>query len=97
MKTTVSKSDFIREFKDFNRVSNFGYDGLVALYEYLTELEDDTGEELELDVIALCCDLYRHESIEEYNSNYDTDHRSFEDIDELVCAINASAFITYAH
>jgi hypothetical protein len=97
MKTTVSKSDFVREFKDFNRVSNFGYDGLEALYEYLTELEGATGEELELDVIALCCDMYRHESIEEYNSNYDTDHRSFEDIDELVCAINDTAFITYAH
>jgi hypothetical protein len=97
MKTTVTKSDFIRAFKDFNRVSNFGYDGLEALYEYLTELEGDTGEELELDVIALCCDLYRHDSIEEYNANYDTDHRSFNDIDELVCAINDTAFITYAH
>jgi hypothetical protein len=97
MKTSVSKSDFIREFNDYGRVSNFGIDGLEALYDYLTELEDDTGEELELDVIALCCDFNRYDSIELYNADYNTDYKNFQDIDELACAINDTAFITYAH
>jgi hypothetical protein len=97
MKTTVSKSDFIREFNDYGRVSNFGIDGLDALYEYLTELEWETGEDYELDVIALCCDFNRYDSIELYNADYNTDYESFEDIDELACAINDAAFITYAH
>jgi hypothetical protein len=97
MKTSVSKSDFIREFNDYGRVSNFGCDGLEALYEYLTELEWETGEDYELDVIALCCDFNRYDSIELYNADYNTAHGSFGDIDELACAINDNAFITYAH
>jgi len=36
-----------------NRKTNFSYEGLEILFEYLEELEESTGEEIELDVIAL--------------------------------------------
>jgi hypothetical protein len=55
MKTTV----YLNEFRDyFNKIrpNNFSYEGLGVLYDYLLEYEDSTGEELDLDVIALCCD-----------------------------------------
>lgn len=56
MKTTVSRYDFERAFADANRKENFSYEGLGLLFDYLEELEADTGQELELDVIALCCE-----------------------------------------
>jgi hypothetical protein len=56
MKTYISQYDFRRAFQEC-RPDNFSYDGLKVLFEYLEEYEMDTGDELELDVIGLCCDF----------------------------------------
>lgn len=56
MKTTVNFSDFVDAFRVYEREDNFSYEGKRALFDYLEQLEEDTGEEMELDVIALCCD-----------------------------------------
>jgi len=55
MKTTISFYDFRREFEQC-RPDNFSYEGLAALFSYFEEVEESTGEEIELDVIAICCD-----------------------------------------
>lgn len=57
MYTQVTQSDFIDAFRTMNRMDNFSYDGLVALYEWFEQYEEDTGERIELDVIAICCDF----------------------------------------
>ena len=57
MKQTINSSDFIDAFRAHGRQNQFSYDGLRALFEYLEEMEDGMGGELELDVIALCCDF----------------------------------------
>ena len=56
MKTTVTCSDFVDAFRHAGREDQFTVAGRKALFDYLEELENDTGTELELDVIALCCD-----------------------------------------
>lgn len=56
MKTTLTVSDFRDAFRLYDRIDQFSYSGLGALFGYLVELEADTGEEMELNVIALCCD-----------------------------------------
>jgi hypothetical protein len=56
MKTYISQYDFRRAFQEC-RPDNFSYEGLKVLFEYLEEYEMDIGEELELDVIGLCCDF----------------------------------------
>ena len=97
MYTTVTKSDFIDAFAAHGRLSQFEYDGLCALFEYLDDLETQGGEPIELDVIDLCCDFQRFEDIADYNDQYGTEYASVDDIDELACFINDSAFICYAH
>ena len=54
MKQTVSVSDFLREFREYGREDQFSREGLEALYDYLEEFSEDTGTEVELDVIGLC-------------------------------------------
>lgn len=54
MKQTVNENMFIEEFQTI-RPNQFSYAGLRALFAHLEELET-MGEEMELDVIALCCD-----------------------------------------
>ena len=71
MKTTVSSYDFERAFIDCNRENNFSYAGKKALFDYLEEYEEETGEEIELDVIALCCEYTEYENVEEFVKNYD--------------------------
>ena len=71
MKQSVNMYDFERAFKNFER-DNFSYDGLKALFEYLEQLGDDIGEEIELDVIALCCEYMEYDSLKEYNDDYGT-------------------------
>jgi len=72
MKTTVSIYDFRDAFRQYGRADNFSYDGLRVLFKFLEEYEDSTGSEVELDVIALCCE-YSEETPEEIAQNYGVD------------------------
>jgi hypothetical protein len=56
MKTTVNFSDFVDRFRELDREDQFTYCGKRALFDYLESYEEDCGEEIELDVISLCCD-----------------------------------------
>jgi hypothetical protein len=71
MKTTVSVYDFHQAFKEI-RPTNFSYAGLNILYDYFEEYERDTGEELELDVIAICCD-FTEDTWQNIAESYDID------------------------
>lgn len=58
MKQTIDCHYFIREFESYEgRAKQLGgREGLRMLFDYLREIERDTDEEIELDVIGLCCD-----------------------------------------
>ncbi len=77
MKTTVSSYDFVNAFDQCGRSDQFSRAGRFALFEYLESIEDDTGEEMELDVIALCCDFSEYptakKAAEEYGWEADAD------------------------
>jgi len=67
------ESLFISRFEDYKRVvtsenpnGNFTYRGLRFLFEYLDNLSEDTGEDIKLDVIALCCDYNEYNDYNEY-------------------------------
>ena len=55
MKETVDIHRFRAAFAEL-RPDNFSRPALAALFDYLDQLEQDLGEEQELDVIAICCD-----------------------------------------
>jgi len=69
MKTQVSFSQFCDSFGESYK-DNFSYYGKQALYDYLEELEADTGEEIELDAVALCCDYAEYATALEATENY---------------------------
>lgn len=76
MHIQVTETMFKDEFKSI-RPDNFTNEGLSALYEWFTELEKDTGEPMELDVIAICCE-FSQEPLDEVLENY-----GFESMEEL--------------
>ena len=80
MKQTVNLSAFMDAFHAYKRYDQFGYTALQILFDYLEDMEQDTSEELELDVISLCCD-YSVDSVADIASNYDIDLSECEDDD----------------
>jgi|TARA_A100001391_G_scaffold202479_1_gene192208 hypothetical protein len=70
MKKTINEFEFVQAFDDHMRSSNFSRAGRVALYEYLTEMERIHGEEIELDVIALCSEFTEYETVDELIEAY---------------------------
>ena len=81
MKKTITKSEFIDEFRNSETYKNsFTYDGLSALYDYFERLEEDIGEEIELDIISICCEFSEYESAleaaQEYGYNNDEQNES---------------------
>ena len=70
MKQTMNEFDFKNEFKKI-RPDNFSYDGLTALYDYLTQYEENCDTELEFDPIAYCCEYTEFDSFEDVKINYD--------------------------
>jgi hypothetical protein len=64
MKQTVNKSMFMDAFRTL-RPDSFSYEGLSTLFDYLESYEEELGEEIELDVIALCCDYSEYANIAE--------------------------------
>ena len=94
MKQSVNMYDFERAFKNFER-DNFSYDGLKALFEYLEEYGDGMGEEVELDVIALCCEYMEYDSLKEYNDDYGTKYSEIDAIqdDTTLIKIDDNSFI----
>jgi hypothetical protein len=82
MKTTVSRYDFERAFVDADRKENFSYEGLGLLFDYFESYEEETGQEIELDVIAICCD-YNEDTPESIANNYWSVDDLTEDPDQL--------------
>ena len=73
MKDTITESSFINNWPE-SRKDQFSYDALRAIYQYLTDLEEDCGIELEYDPIAICCEWAEYEDAEEAMAGYNSDN-----------------------
>lgn len=81
MKTTVTESMFVRGFDEI-RPGQFSRAALLALFEYYDAMEQDTGEEIEFDPIAICCDWSEYDSpaqAAEEMSDWESDAEKDED------------------
>ena len=87
----VQSIDSVYQFREAFRLAGrgdqFSYEGLEVLFDYLDNLSEDTGETVELDVVALCCD-YSEDTFEDIAANYridltDRSGETIEDDDEI--------------
>jgi hypothetical protein len=79
MKQTISLSGFRDAFHRANRGNQFSYEALELIFDYIEEYEQSTGEEIELDVIGLCCEWAEdtpEEIIEYYKIDIDPEEES---------------------
>ena len=77
---TLHEARFVDEFQKI-RKENFSYGGLRLLFQHLDDLSEETGENIEFDPIALCCEFSEY-SLQEFNDDYDCELSSFDELDE---------------
>ena len=81
MKQGIGFCQFTDAFRDMGRDEQFSYDALKALFDYLEQYGEDVGEEVELDVIALCCEYTEYKDLEEFQENYGAEE--YPDLDTI--------------
>ncbi len=74
MKDTITQYQFTDEMLKHG----FSYEGTKALFEHLTQFEEDCDHELEFDPIAFRCEFNEYENFEELKNDYNV-----EDLEEL--------------
>jgi hypothetical protein len=78
---TINKYGFEQAFKQAGRGEQFSYAALGALFDYFEEYEESTGEQIELDVVAICCEYEEAEAGDIFN-RYDISCDSEEPTEE---------------
>ncbi len=89
--TNVNLNDFVDAFEKMDRGTQFSREGLKAIYEYITENDDE--EMIELDVIVICCGFTEYttqEALEQYPYKdiealkYHVNHLTTDDADKII-------------
>lgn len=81
---TLNQSQFIDEMtfsKDSSYNNCFSYEAKVALFDYYEEYENESGENIECDPIAFCCEWLECENLEEVISQYEN-IKTIEDLED---------------
>jgi hypothetical protein len=76
MKRNITQYDFLRAFQEWtanDRHLSFSREALLEIYDILTDYEDSTGQELELDVVAICCEFTEYDNLDEACKAYEID------------------------
>ena len=77
MKDTIQEYQFVNEMS--KKDHGFSYDGAKALFEHLTQYEEDCDQELEFDPIAFRCEYDEYKNLKEVKENYQ-DIKSLDDL-----------------
>jgi hypothetical protein len=78
---TINKYSFIDAFMQSSRKDQFSYEALEAIFEYLEDYSNDSGEDVELDIVAICCDWVEM-TWQEVAQSYDVDLSDVADEDK---------------
>jgi hypothetical protein len=83
---TLSIYDFRDAFKAAGRGEQFSYDGLEVIFDYIESYEQDSGEQTELDVIALCCE-WAEDDYKSVAESYDIDIDGLDEDDAIAAVL----------
>ena len=81
MKQTINFGQFQDAFYKMDRQHQFSYKAKKALFNWFEEYEEDCETEVELDVVAICCDFVEYDSLEDFQLDYDSE--DYPDIDSI--------------
>lgn len=96
----ISESEFIDEFKAI-RPENFSILALKELFQFYEDIRDNDGTEIELDVIAICCDWVEYtyqEALQEYENVLEgCEHGNLVELDECLSELTSVRYVSNPH
>ena len=100
MKTEINFYEFESWFNE-HRPNNFSHSGLRALFDWLESYEEETGEHIHFDPIALCCEYTEYDDLKEFQGDYTAEEYQVDDYKKLdyftqVIPIDKESFIILA-
>jgi len=78
---TVSFNEFMDLLKKAGR-DYYSYDGYRAIFDYLREIEEETGNDIEVDPIAISSHFTEYNDIDTFNSDYDEQYKTIGEISD---------------
>ena len=69
MKDTITAYQFVNEMAQSQH--GFSREGARALFEYFEQYEQDTGEDMNFDPVAIRCDFDEYENLKAVQENYE--------------------------
>lgn len=96
MKKTINFCEFCDAWEGTGRENSFSYEGKEALFCWLDDMEQESGLETKLDIIALDCEFVEYKSIADFNADYNLDAETIEEINNYTIVIpieNSDGFI----
>ncbi len=76
---SMGLTHFNNKIKTNGREVSFTDDAKRALFDYLEELEEDCGMDIELDVVAIDCEYVEYSDAKEAAGEYCSEHDDIED------------------
>ena len=95
IQTISTASQFRDAFHAANRANNFSYEALGLMFDYF----DDCGDNVELDVIGICCEfteMNADEVRDDYRLDADTDVEQYLNDNTLLIGKTAEGFYVFA-
>jgi hypothetical protein len=87
MYQSINEYQFRDAFHSMGRGDQFSYEALNLLFDYLEQYEVDSGQGVELDVIALCCEFSEDHYKDIFNTYYiecDSEEPTDEEVKQAV-------------
>ena len=89
----LSSTDVVILATAYNRLDNFGYTGWSYIADHLENLSDGMGKDIELDIVGICCEYEKHDSVQDVYEDYpdiaDADEWDEMDDDEKLDAVES--------
>lgn len=80
---TLGQGDFVQMFKESSRKDQFSVEALEAIFDYLDTYSEETGDNVEFDLVGICCN-WAEMTWQEVAMSYDVDLSQCTDDDERI-------------
>ena len=82
IKTDVTRYDFHEAFNQCGRGNQFSNEGLDLIYDHLNDYELTEDSNIDLDVIAICCEFSEYDSLKDFQYDYGDEYVSMDMIED---------------
>ena len=91
IRTEVNEWEFKNYFTASQYKNSYSMEGLYTLYNYLNDLSEDIGEDIEFDIVAIACEYDEYESLEEALEEYQ-DINTYDELEEHTIILDISRY-----